>query len=263
MFCEASILGDMSIAEIAFRVLPVSPLATQSPRRAEQPIADQFAASLLWDAGLWKVAKSNNKSYNGWIKSDGSDLKLSGIWPCMTSNNARSAFVQSIGLTFLASAINSNNPRNPAPTIFEINLFKNHKIWCIQSTFKYHQPEELVKPHPFRSYLPSNYHSRYHYCLEIYPGHGDIGTQLPHLFYMLLHNGNSMKELMTAFQSNQVIHRFVTISFQIPEPRSERPKKLQILKRSALIQFGRIESMVMFVRFVCLTRNVKITGWIV
>lgn len=112
----ASILGDVRRADIAFNVFPVSPRATHNPNRAEHPIADQFVASLLC-RGPCNVDNSNNRSYNGWIKSCGSDLKLSGICPCITSNNARKALVQRIGLTFLAPAINSNNPRSPAPTI--------------------------------------------------------------------------------------------------------------------------------------------------
>lgn len=123
IFCPERTLGDIINAVIAFIVLPVSPRAIHKPSKAEQAIDDQLDKSFTESCGVvnppWSVAKFNNKSYNGWIKSFGSDLKLSGTWPWITSNNARNPLVHNIGLTLRASAINSNNPFKPAPTIWK------------------------------------------------------------------------------------------------------------------------------------------------
>lgn len=115
--CPAMGLGDINIAAIALSVLPVSPHATHSPSSAEQDIADHESLASIAAFALCNVAKFNSKSYSGWIKSLGSDLKLSGTWPWMMSSNAFNAFVHSVGLTWRASAINSYRPLRPAPTI--------------------------------------------------------------------------------------------------------------------------------------------------
>lgn len=138
IFCPDKIFGDIMSAAIVLIVLPVSPRATHKPSNVEQAIDDQFVRSESCGVGKppCNVAKFNNRSNNGWIKSFGSDRKLSGTCPWITSKRALNPFVHKFGLTFLASAINSNSPFKPAPTIWifwsqwnemkciKINLFK-------------------------------------------------------------------------------------------------------------------------------------------
>lgn len=119
IFCPDKIFGDIMSAAIALMLFPVSPRAMHKPSNAEQAIDDQLDKSDSCGFGRppCNVAKFSSKSYSGWIRSFGSDLKLSGTWPWITSKSARKPFVHKFGLTFLASAINSNSPFKPAPTI--------------------------------------------------------------------------------------------------------------------------------------------------
>lgn len=120
---------------MALIVLPVSPRAMHKPSNAEHAIDDQLARSASCGVGTLpcNVAKFNSKSYNGWIKSFGSDRKLSGTWPWITSKRALKPFVHKFGLTFRASAINSNSPFKPAPTIWrEKNKFYFPEFWSME-----------------------------------------------------------------------------------------------------------------------------------
>lgn len=71
------------------------------------------------------MARSRSKSNKGSSISSGSDFNPSGVWPCSTSNKARSAFVQSTGCEERLSRISSNTDLNPRPTIYKKNIDSN------------------------------------------------------------------------------------------------------------------------------------------